>query len=327
MPDEQGRCPFLDERNLCTAYLRVGEQAMAEICREHPRFHNWYADVLETGLGLCCEETARLILTAPEPFALVELPDLPDEAEEPDPALEILREVRAEIFRFLESSALPLADRLERLTALGWTLQHHLMDGDQLPALCREALRRPAALAPLTPADGAALLETAQGLERLSDEWETLLAQAEAEPTRFLLPAASPEEEAELSRIALYLVYRYFLSLALDGDLCSPLCFPEAAVRLIWGLWQSSGRRLAPAAAAHRPALLQGDRIQRRKPGGLLPDGTGLVRPPKPPEPGGVSHGKSQTTAQPGSAPAPGGAPAAHRPVGNGDPAWGCAGG
>ena len=241
VPDEQGRCPFLDERNLCTAYLRVGEQAMAEICREHPRFHNWYADVLETGLGLCCEETARLILTAPEPFALVELPDLPDEAEEPDPALEILREVRAEIFRFLESPALPLADRLERLTALGWALQHHLMDGDQLPALCREALRRPAALAPLTPADGAALLEAAQGLERLSDEWETLLVQAEAEPTRFLLPAASPEEEAELSRIALYLVYRYFLPLALDGDLCSPLCFPEAAVRLIWGLWQSSG--------------------------------------------------------------------------------------
>ena len=73
LPDAQGRCRFLNEKNLCTAYLRVGEQAMAEICREHPRFHNWYADVLETGLGLCCEETARLILTTPGPFTLTGL--------------------------------------------------------------------------------------------------------------------------------------------------------------------------------------------------------------------------------------------------------------
>lgn len=41
-----------------------------------------------------------------------------------------------------------------------------------------------------------------------------------------------------MARIGVYLIYRYFLPLALDGDLCSPLCFPEAALRLIRGLWQ-----------------------------------------------------------------------------------------
>ena len=243
VPDEQGRCRFLDENNLCTAYLRVGEQAMAEICREHPRFHNWYADVLETGLGLCCEEAARLILTAPEPFTLTELPDVPNEAEEADPFLGILRQVREEVFRFLEDPALPLAERLERLTALGWTLQHHLGEAEHLPRLCREALGQPAALAPLTEADGRELLSAARALERLSEEWEELLCLGEQNPARFLLPAPAPEEERELSRIAVYLVYRYFLPLALDGDLCSPLCFPEAAVRLIQGLWQCDGAR------------------------------------------------------------------------------------
>lgn len=70
-----------------------GNRPWRKSAREHPRFHNWYADVLETGLGLCCEETARLILTTPEPFTLTELPDCPDEAEEPDPFLTVLRTV------------------------------------------------------------------------------------------------------------------------------------------------------------------------------------------------------------------------------------------
>lgn len=241
LPDSQGRCRFLNEKNLCTAYLRVGEQAMAEICREHPRFHNWYADVLETGLGLCCEETARLILTTPGPFTLTELPDCPDEAEEPDPFLTVLRTVREMVFRFLEDPALPLAERLRRLTGLGWTLQHHLSDPAGLPALCRETLAKPAALSPLTEADGRELLTAARELERLSDEWEALLTLGESTPSAFLSPSASPEEEAELARIGVYLIYRYFLPLALDGDLCSPLCFPEAALRLIRGLWQCGG--------------------------------------------------------------------------------------
>ena len=214
---------------------------MAEICREHPRFHNWYADVLETGLGLCCEETARLILTTPGPFTLTGLPDCPDEAEEPDPFLTVLRTVREMVFRFLEDPALPLAERLRRLTGLGWTLQHHLADPAGLPALCRETLAKPAALSPLSEADGRELLTAARELERLSDEWEALLTPGESTPSAFLSPSASPEEEAELARIGVYLIYRYFLPLALDGDLCSPLCFPEAALRLIRGLWQCGG--------------------------------------------------------------------------------------
>ena len=44
------------------------------------------------------------------------------------------------VFRFLEDPALPLAERLRRLTGLGWTLQHHLADPAGLPALCRETL-------------------------------------------------------------------------------------------------------------------------------------------------------------------------------------------
>ena len=56
------RCPFLNDQNLCEIILSLGENGLCEICAEHPRFYNEYPDRIECGIGLCCEEAARLIL-------------------------------------------------------------------------------------------------------------------------------------------------------------------------------------------------------------------------------------------------------------------------
>ena len=60
---EDGRCPFLTENGLCELITEYGEDVLSEICREHPRFRNMYGNIEETGLGLCCEEAARIILS------------------------------------------------------------------------------------------------------------------------------------------------------------------------------------------------------------------------------------------------------------------------
>lgn len=60
------RCPFLDENNLCEIILNMGEKSLCGICREHPRFYNYCGNVTEAGLGLCCEEAAKLILNPEE---------------------------------------------------------------------------------------------------------------------------------------------------------------------------------------------------------------------------------------------------------------------
>ena len=73
------RCPFLNERNLCDIILNLGEESLCDICTEHPRFTNEYYGVIEKGLGLCCEETARIILFFDEPFALEVYEDDSDE--------------------------------------------------------------------------------------------------------------------------------------------------------------------------------------------------------------------------------------------------------
>ena len=58
---EGERCPFLNNENLCDIILTLGADHICEICSEHPRFHNHLSARVESGLGLCCEEAARLI--------------------------------------------------------------------------------------------------------------------------------------------------------------------------------------------------------------------------------------------------------------------------
>ena len=56
------RCPFLQDDGLCSLISREGETVLPEICREHPRFRNFYGeDFVELSLGLSCEIAAELL--------------------------------------------------------------------------------------------------------------------------------------------------------------------------------------------------------------------------------------------------------------------------
>lgn len=68
------RCPFLMKSGLCEMICKLGcngsdldesgESVLCDICREHPRFVEVYGDIMEKGVGLCCEEAVRLLLTS-----------------------------------------------------------------------------------------------------------------------------------------------------------------------------------------------------------------------------------------------------------------------
>ena len=59
---KNGRCAFLDECGLCRIICAVGDEYLCDICREHPRYFGIGKDGIEGGIGLGCEEAARLIL-------------------------------------------------------------------------------------------------------------------------------------------------------------------------------------------------------------------------------------------------------------------------
>ena len=94
--DERERCPFHNERGLCDIILTLGEAALSQICSDHPRYRNFFSHREETGLGLCCEAAAELILGETGPFTELLLWD-DGEEEEPTAWETYLLERRAEL--------------------------------------------------------------------------------------------------------------------------------------------------------------------------------------------------------------------------------------
>ncbi len=61
--DKNKRCAFLKSNGLCELIINLGEKSLCQVCRDHPRFRSFFDDRVEVGLGFCCEESARIILS------------------------------------------------------------------------------------------------------------------------------------------------------------------------------------------------------------------------------------------------------------------------
>ena len=103
--DKDERCPFLTREGLCEIILTLGEEYLSQICSDHPRFRNFYGDCEEIGVGLCCEEAARLILFGKGAPSLVLLSGNGKETVCTDLECELLRK-RERVFSLLAVSGL-----------------------------------------------------------------------------------------------------------------------------------------------------------------------------------------------------------------------------
>lgn len=79
--DANERCPFLNKDNLCDIIIYYGEDMLCQICSDHPRFRNFFEGRTEIGLGLCCEQAAKIILTNQNKVSLIsDTGNLPDDS-------------------------------------------------------------------------------------------------------------------------------------------------------------------------------------------------------------------------------------------------------
>ena len=69
---KDGKCPFLDNNNLCGIYKELGEEHIGIVCDQFPRFTEYFGNVKERGIGLACEEAAKIILTDRSNFSYSE---------------------------------------------------------------------------------------------------------------------------------------------------------------------------------------------------------------------------------------------------------------
>lgn len=66
--DEQGGCPFLNEKKLCKIHDKAGEQALSHTCKTYPKVSHHIAGNRYNSLNLSCPEVARIVLFEPEAF-------------------------------------------------------------------------------------------------------------------------------------------------------------------------------------------------------------------------------------------------------------------
>jgi len=198
--DAEENCPFLRQDGLCDMILTLGEDALCDICAEHPRFYAEYPHRLEMGLGLCCEEAVRLLLAGTGPLLLEE--EREGDAPAPQPPVLALRQ---EILNCLADPALPFSRRAARVMTMA--------GGAYVP------VNLPAAA------------EFYLTLEQMDPDWAPLLCCLR--DSRKPLPA--PEGET-YGRIVSYFVFRHFAAGEADGTLLPRLRFALLTGELLCAL-------------------------------------------------------------------------------------------
>lgn len=183
------RCFFLREDGLCELIVRSGPGILCQICADHPRFRNFFSDREETGLGLCCEEAGRLILTREAPMTFRTEDDGDDDGAPLTEEEQTLLAVREEVIHLLQDRTGTMEERL-----------HALIDfcapGGKLPPIN----------------EFAAYLKT---LETLSPEWTKRMETLEKSDDALTLNGIGTPME----QFAVYLAWRHLPEALNDGDI------------------------------------------------------------------------------------------------------------
>lgn len=218
---QNDRCPFLNEQNLCRIIMGCGEDAICDICKNHPRFYEWLPGVTECGLGLSCEEVCRLLLSDEKPLELVEENDgekialcNEDDIIESDRYI-FYSAFRERLFDILKVSELTLEEKMVKILSL-------------TESFCGERIK-------IRGYEG--LVEAYKKTEPIDDNWtafindlgERLDVALKAEDGFKALGA-----DMLYAKILGYIIYRHLIKAVFDDSIMERVCFCVESVRFIY---------------------------------------------------------------------------------------------
>ncbi|MBR4953375.1 MAG: flagellin lysine-N-methylase [Oscillospiraceae bacterium] len=242
---ENERCPFLNQRNLCDIILTLGEEHICDICTRHPRYVNQFGDLTEMGVGLACEEAARLILSRDGSDTLCACNEPPPSAEDEEFDVELFKallEARERIFSILANRTSPLAERLMCVLDFAAALQEELMCG--VDGYLFEFIREYDPSCEFESEDGTnAIWEFYRTLESVGADWDALSSSP--------LPECGGLSEIEGEHLAVYFIFRYFLKAVFDSDAYSRAAFAILSVGIISLLCSGKNESVHRADIAH----------------------------------------------------------------------------
>lgn len=214
------RCAFLNDRNLCDIIINLGEDALCQICRDHPRYFEWYREVKEGGVGLCCEEGARLILSVKEKFTTYDLP-CDDEGEDgyDEELYDYLLFVRQKIIDLFEDESLSLNTRLFSALSFAHKMQYNVDN-------CRYEKEEPIIAGESLTVDMKKIIDKFMSLEIIDNNWEVYikrLSEKFMETEKVIEENKTPDKRISryLQNIAVYFIWRYFMKGVFDEEIFS----------------------------------------------------------------------------------------------------------
>ena len=192
---DNDRCPFLNKNNLCEIILNLGEESLCQICSDHPRFKNFYGDKVEIGLGLTCEEAARIIINENENIELIEIDKNQEIGNIYEDEIEFFK-IRNEIFKIIECED-SFESAIERL-----------LDKFNIKTPKKSVYN---------------WVDIYLKLERLDNVWSEMLERIKStDDIQFTLPCTYKKE---LKNLLIYFIYRHLGESVYDGNFNGRLLF------------------------------------------------------------------------------------------------------
>lgn len=215
-----GRCPMWRQDGLCRIQAELGHDALCQVCQAFPRLRHDYGDFVECGLELSCPEAARLILSLPHTFTVVETVG-GDDPEYDAEIMEILLKSRATIQDFLDTTSLPPNHVLAVLLLYAYEVQSWIDGGDPAVLDANECLLF--AKEHTVGSDWSLFLDFFRNLEILTPQWSCLLRSS----------GGKPQWHNGLKPLIRYFIGRYWLQAVSDYDLICRVKFMIAACLLV----------------------------------------------------------------------------------------------
>ncbi len=205
---ENERCPFLNQKGLCDIITELGEDHLSQICNDHPRFRNFFSDREELGLGLCCEEACRIILSKKEKTVLEIIEDDGEDIDLYDDEKVILA-FRERLFDLVQDRSQRLEERINSILELfGISLDEE--------AICK-------------------CLTAFADMEIMDSSWRNITDKL---TITHILSDLVPDFAVPYEQLLVYFIYRHIPESEDMSDLAARVSFAVLSVRIINGIYK-----------------------------------------------------------------------------------------
>ena len=203
------RCPFLNGENLCDMHIAIGEEHTPYTCRTFPRFIYEYGGIKEIGVSFSCPVAAETMYKLDkwefEEEINSDLPSLNDiDAER----YLSLKSKRKEIYTILQNRELHINDRLLKML-------------DVSEDLINEKI-----------IDNIDFFDSFKNPELINQEWEEFVKNAKVTPI---------ENSVSNENIAMYFIYKYFLTCVIDESITPEMAVKMAVVGVLINTYMNGG--------------------------------------------------------------------------------------